>query len=261
MKKRSSIKITKSVLFALILREVRGRLYARRFGAVWLLLEPIAHMLAMLALITVLRGRSVQGFEAPMFFVVGIAPFLMMRNICLRMMEAVNANAALFAYRQITPFDTMLARLVVEVAIFACVYTLIILGMGLFLGYDILIRYPMEWLGTLFVGIVFSFSIGIVLCVIAEAIPELKGFLRLLFMPLYFISGVLFPVWAIPHHLLDWIIWNPFLHIIDSLRWSIFEHYPTTPGIGMWYPLEVTVCSLFVALGVYRARRLRLVAI
>ena len=261
MQKRSSIKIVQTVLFALILREVRGRLYARRFGAVWLLLEPLVHMLVLLALITLLRGRSVPGFEAPIFYLVGIAPFLMMRNICLRMMEAVNANQALFAYRQIKPFDAVLARLVVEVAIFLCVYTLILLGMGLFFGYDVSIKHPVEWLWAMFVGIVLSFSIGMILCVIVEAVPELKSFLRMMFMPLYFISGILYPVWAVPKHLLEWITWNPYLHIVDSLRWAIFDHYPETPGIGMKYPVEIAVCGLFIAMGVYRARRLRLVAI
>jgi len=260
MQKRHSLKINQAVLFALILREIRTRLYARRFGAVWLLLEPVVHTVALLAFITVIRGRAMLGFDAAMFYFAGIAPFVMMRNICLRMMEAVSANQALFAYRQIKPLDTMLARLVVEVAIAACVYILILLGMGLFLGYDISIHRPMEWIGILLVGIVFSFGVGVMLCMMVEALPELKGVFRVVFFPLYFISGVILPIWMMPERLLQWIIWNPFLHIVDSLRWAIFEHYPQTPGINMVYPLKVMVCSLFIALGLYHARKLRLVA-
>jgi len=260
LKKRSAFAITKAVIFALVLREVRTRLYARRFGAVWLLLEPIAHIGGLLAFITLIRGRAVLGFDAPMFYFAGIAPFLMMRNICLRMMEAISANQALFAYRQIKPLDTMVARLVVEVAIAACVYILILFGMGLFLGYDIRIHHPLEWVGILLIGIMLSFSIGIVLCIIAEAIPELKGFFSIIFLPLYFISGVIFPIWLVPDHLLGWIAWNPFLHIVDGLRWAVFAHYPETPGIRISYAIEVTLCFLFVAMGLYLARKLRLVA-
>jgi len=255
MQKRHPLTINQAVLFALVLREIRTRLYARRFGAMWLLLEPIAHILGLLA-----RGRAVLGFDAPMFYFVGIAPFLMMRNICLRMMEAVSANQALFAYRQIKPLDTMAARLVVEVAIAVCVYVLMLLGMGLFLGYDIRIYHPLEWVGILLVGIMLSFGIGIVLCIVAEAIPELKGFFRIFFLPLYFISGVIFPIWMLPKHLLQWILWNPFLHIVDALRWAVFAHYPETPGIRVSYAAEVTMCCLFIAMGLYMARKLRLVA-
>ncbi len=261
MQKRSALKITGAVLFALILREARARLYARRFGAMWLLLEPIVHIVVLLVVVTVIRGRTVPGLEAPVFFLVGIVPFLLMRNICLRMMEAVSANQALFAYRQIKPLDTLLARLIVEVAISVCVYALLLLGMGLFFGYDVSINHPLEWLGILLLGIALSFGIGVILCVIGEAAPESKGFLRMMFLPLYLISGVLFPIWSMPSHLLEWIMWNPFLHIIDGLRWAMFEHYPQTHGINMQYPFEVTFCILFLAMGLYRARRLRLVAI
>jgi len=255
MQKRHPLKINQAVLFALILREIRTRLYARRFGAMWLLLEPIAHILGLLAFLTVIRGRAVLGFDAPMFYFVGIAPFLMMR-----MMEAISANQALFAYRQIKPLDTMVARLIVEVTIATCVYFLILLGMGLFLGYDIRTHHPLEWAGILLIGILLSFSIGIVLCIIAEAIPELKGFFNIVFLPLYFISGVIFPIWLLPNHLLQWITWNPFLHIVDGLRWAVFAHYPETPGIQVSYAVEVTFCFLFIAMGLYLARKLRLVA-
>ncbi|MCB5363028.1 ABC transporter permease [Pusillimonas sp. CC-YST705] len=261
MKKRSSLKVTQAVLLALVIREVRARLYARRFGALWLILEPIVHIAGILAFVTVIRGRTVPGFDAPIFFFVGIAPFLMMRNICLRMMEAVSANQALFAYRQIKPLDTMLARLLVEVALAGCVYALILFGMAVFLNYDIGIAHPLEWVWVLLVGIIFSFSVGVILCVIVEIVPELKGFLRMMFLPLYFISGVLFPIWLIPNYLLKWIEWNPFLYIIDNLRRSIFIHYPDVPSMGMEYPVKLTVCCLFLAMGLYRARHLRLVAL
>jgi len=261
MQTRSALKINQAVLFALILREIRTRLYARRFGAMWLLLEPIAHTAALLAFITIIRGRAMLGFDAPMFYFVGIAPFVLMRNICLRMMEAVSANQSLFAYRQIKPLDTMLARLVVEVALAACVYVLISLGMGIFLGYDVRTHHPAEWAGILLLGIALSFSIGVLLCLVAEAIPELKGFFHVVFLPLYFISGVIFPIWLLPEWLLPWIIWNPFLHIVDGLRWAVFEHYPETLGINTAYPFKVTACSLFIALGLYHARKLRLVGL
>lgn len=261
MEKRSSLKINAAVLFALILREARARLYARRFGALWLLLEPIAHIAALLTVLIILRGRTIPGFDVPVFFLAGIVPFLIMRNICLRMMEAVSANQALFAYRQIKPLDTMVARLVVEVTLGLCVYVLVLLAMGLFLRYDISIHDPLEWLMIFLVGIALSFGIGIILCVVVEAFPEIKGFLRMLFLPLYLISGVIIPPWGRAGSFVDLVSWNPYLHIIDSLRGAVFEPYPETLVINMRYPVEVTICILFVALGLYRARRLRLVAI
>lgn len=261
MIKRSPTSIVKAVIFALTLREMRGRLNARRLGAFWVLFEPIAHVLALVALFTIVRGRNIPGFEVPVFLLVGIVPFLMMKNVCLKLMEAVASNKALFSYRQIKPFDAIVARSLVEISLSACVYVILMAGIGFFGGFYVGVAHPMEWLGVLVVALVLSFSIGMILCVVGEAVPELKTFFRLMFLPLYFISGVVYPVWIMPHNILSWILWNPFLHIIDSLRWAVFSEYPQTPGINMAYPSAIALIFLFVAMGVYRARRLALVAV
>lgn len=261
MIKRSPTSIVKAVIFALTLREMRGRLNARRLGAFWVLFEPIAHVLALVALFTIVRGRNIPGFEVPVFLLVGIVPFLMMKNVCLKLMEAVASNKALFSYRQIKPFDAIVARALVEVSLSACVYIILMAGIGFFGGFYVGIAHPLEWLGVLIVALVLSFSIGMILCVVGEAVPELKTFFRLMFLPLYFISGVVYPLWIMPHNILSWILWNPFLHIIDSLRWAVFAEYPLTPGINMAYPSAIALVFLFIAMGVYRARRLALVAV
>jgi len=261
MIKRDPLTIIRAVIFALTLREMRGRLSAKRLGAFWVLFEPIAHVLALVTLFTVVRGRNIPGFEVPVFLLVGIVPFLMMKNVCLKLMEAVTSNKALFSYRQIKPFDAIVARFLVEVSLSVCVYAILMCGIGFFGGYSVTIAHPIEWLGVLLVGLILSFSIGTILCVVSEAVPELKTFFRLMFLPLYFISGVVYPLWIMPRNVLDWIMWNPFLHIIDSLRWAVFDEYPKTPGINMAYPTAVALVLAFIALGVYRARRLALVAV
>ena len=261
MQPRSSFAITKSVIFALTLREIRGRLNARRLGTFWILFEPIAHVVGIVAFITIIRGRSAPGYEVPVFLLTGVVPFLMMKNVCLKLMEAVASNKSLFSYRQIKPFDAIVARTIVECTISACVYIILMGGLGFFFGYNIAISKPLEWLGILVVAVTFSFSMGVVFCIIGEAVPELKTFFRLLFLPLYFMAGVLYPVWVMPQTILPWLTWNPFLHIIDGLRRAVFDHYPETPGVNMYYPIAVTVVLLFVAVGLYRAHRLRLVAV
>lgn len=261
MKKRSPLAISKSVVFALTLREIRGRLNAKRVGAFWILFEPIAHVLGMVLIISVIRGRTIPGFDVPVFLLAGIVPFLLFKNICLKLMEAVSSNKALFSYKQIKPADAFVARVVVECALYACVYALLMACVGFFIGFNVMIAHPLEWLFILAVGVALSLSVGIIMCIIGEAIPELKSFFRLLFLPMYLISGVVYPLWVIPESTLPWITWNPFLHVVDSLRWAVFPNYPSTVGVNPWYPLGVTVVLLFIATGLYRARRKMLVAV
>jgi len=261
MKKRSSIQIAKAVIFALILREVRGRFGENRLGAFWFIAEPLAHVAAMMAIFSILRGTTFHGLEYPVFLVSGVVPFLLFKNMVLKGMEAINANKGLFAYRQIKPLDTIISRCIVEFMMMACVYCMIAVGLGIWGGFDVNIHFPLRWALAIFVGLVFSFSLAILFCILGEALPEVKTFLRLLFMPLYFISAVIFPIWLIPERFIGYIAWNPYLHIIDSIRSATFATYPRNPNINLEYPAAVSLVLLAVALFLYRTKRMRLASL
>lgn len=47
LEKRSSLAITKAVLFALILREMRSRFGMKRFGVFWVFLNPLSKSLSL----------------------------------------------------------------------------------------------------------------------------------------------------------------------------------------------------------------------
>lgn len=251
----------KSVLFALILREMRGMFEARRFGAFWLFFEPVAQVAIIMAIFSFRSVEVVSGVEGPVFFMTGMIPYFLMRNIATKGMEAVNANRALFGYKQIKPFDTVLARSIMETALYACVYLVFMFVLGFGFGYDVSIQDPLKWLWVMTIGVVFSFSLGLIFCIVAEVVPETKTFIRMLFFPLYLLSGVLFPLWVLPQEIMSWLLWNPYLHIIDELRVATFTHYPTHEGVNLLYPIKVTLSTFLIAIGLYRLRRLRLIAI
>lgn len=261
MKKRNSFEIVRAVLFALIIREVRGRFGKNRLGAFWFLFEPLAHIAVLMIVFSLVRGQTRYGPELPLFLASGIIPFLLFKNICLKGMEAVTANKALFAYRQIKPFDTIVARAIVECALMACVYIVIMFGLGLWGGYDVAIYYPLKWGGMFFVGIALSLGLAFIFCAIGEAMPELKGFIKILFLPLYFVSCVIVPLWAVPPSFRQWMWWNPFLHIIDGIREATFLHYPSVSGVDPRYATWLALISLFAGVACYRVRKEKLQAI
>ncbi len=261
LEKRSSFKITKAVLFALTLREMHGRFGAKRFGAFWVFFEP-AVQVALIMMIFSFRNVTVRnGIEFPLFLVSGMIPFFLMRNIALQSMSAVDANRALFGYKQIKPFDTMFARAIVETAIYAVVYTVFQFILGFFFGYNVSLSNPLKWLGVMAIGLLMSFSMGLLFCMLAEALPEFKTVLRILFFPLYLLSGVLYPIWVLPNEVMEWLLWNPFVHIIDELRLATFPYYPDHTGVNLMYPFKVAIALALISLALYRIRRLRLVAI
>ncbi|MEN9485187.1 MAG: hypothetical protein RJB37_3067, partial [Pseudomonadota bacterium] len=108
----------RSVVFALSLRELKTRLDGRWGGAVWVVGEPLLNMLAMLAVYSAMRARTIGGVDTLLFLVSGQMPYLLFKSLVLRLMEAIESNQGLFAYRQVQPIDAVLARSVVEVLVF-----------------------------------------------------------------------------------------------------------------------------------------------
>lgn len=259
MRKRPAIEIVCSVIFALILREMRGRFGQLRLGALWVLLEPLAHMAAM-GTFMMLRTHPTPGYDFLVWLIVGLAPFLLFKNIVLKLMGSVDANKALFSYKQIQPADAFIARTIVEFCISALVFSLLYMGLTWY-GYDTRINAPIEWLIALLLGIVFSFSLGILFAVIVNAAPEAAFILRLTFLPLYFLSGVVFSIHRMPQKYLEYVLWNPYLHIIDLIRASTFKHYNIYPEISLQYVVECTIVLLFLACAIYRLRKFRLMAL
>lgn len=259
MKPRSPLQIKKSVIFALILREARSRFGDRRMGATWTLIEPICHLLILSVLFSLIRGRSVAGIDFPVFVLVGLAPFLLFRNISMRLMNSPKENRALFAYKQIKPLDTFVARALVEFCISASAYAILVFGFA-WCGFDMSIKSPIEWMLTIMLGVSFSFGLGTLLSLIANAVPSSALIIRMMFFPLYFISGVLVPASYLPHAMLPLLLLNPFLHLLELIRAEIFPHYVPVDGVSVHYVMGFTLVLLFVSLGTYRVRRLHLIS-
>lgn len=258
-KNRNSWHIVRSVLFALVLREIQVRIFGRRFGAFWTLLEPMLQIFVFLLLFS-FRNVYVSGIDYPAYLVSGMIPFFMMRNICTKGMQAVNANKALFAYKQIKPLDTVIARCIVEVMIYLCIYFLFMVVMRIWFNMDLFMAEPLRWISVLLISIIFSFALGLLFCMLIEILPEFATFVSIFFMLIYFVSGAMFPIWNFPEEVLSVILWNPFVHIIDELRLATFPYYPQHVGVSLTYPATLSVILLFAALGLYRVRRLKLVA-
>jgi len=260
LKQRSPFAIVKSVVFALILREVRGRFSQNRLGAFWFIFEPLAHVMIVLLLFTILRGRQTAGIDVPLFLIHGIVPFLLFRNLTLKGMVAVNANRGLLTYKQVKPFDMITARAIVETLLMACVFVLTLAALGWFFDYDIRITRPLQWLGVLATGSALALGCALIFCVVIHALPELESIFRIMFMPLYLVSGVIFPLWLIPREFLPLLLWNPYLHLIELARETSIAHYPRVTEVNLAYPATCAILLLFIGLWLYRARRMQLLA-
>jgi len=256
---RTSWQIQQSVIFALFIRELRTRFGRYKGGMVWLLVEPIAHIAVLSLIRGYVRDGSLFGIDYPVFIATGVIPFLLFKNITLRVMDGVDANRGLFSFKQIKPIDTFLTRALLDTLISIAVFVIVLAGMY-WVGFDVPFRDPLPVMAMYALLIFMGLGLGMVFCVVTHYMPESRTMIRLGMMPLYLLSGIILPVANLPQWMLPYLMWNPLLHAIEFLRSAFFVQYNVVAGTSPLFVLMSTLVILAFGYVWYWNRRLELLA-
>jgi capsular polysaccharide transport system permease protein len=255
---RTSLAITLSVWKALFLREALSRLFSGRATWFWLLAEPVFHVTYMLVIFTIIRVRTVGGIDTTLWLMTGMLAFFMFRRTGTQVMNAISANQALFTYRQVKPVDTLLVRGGLEGLLMIVVASILLAGAALF-GHSVAPADPLAvieaFLGLWLVGMGF----GLVTSVASELVPELGRVINFVMMPLYMVSGVIFPLSAVPQPYRDWLMLNPVAHGLEAARLGFAPYYHAVPELSIAYIYGFALVSIFLGLALHRRFALRLV--
>jgi capsular polysaccharide transport system permease protein len=256
---RSAGAVMRDVLFALYLREIKTRLDGRWRSIVWVIGEPLANLAVMLGLYGSLRARVLAGIDTLVFLITGVLSFLLFKSLVLRLMESIDANMGLFAYRQVQPIDAILSRAAVEVTLFAGMALVCLLGLG-WVGHDIVPQRPLELIAATGLLVSFGVALGLLTAVgTGNTLNRLRTLVRLAFTPLYFLSGAVVPIASLPPQAQQVLLNNPVTHLIESIRSAFLGPvYQSAAGVNLELPLVWTLVTALLGLSLYRVRRHRL---
>ncbi|MBI5429082.1 MAG: ABC transporter permease [Nitrosomonadales bacterium] len=256
---RTSISITFSVWKALFLREAVSRLSAGRAAWLWLLLEPMAHVVFLLFIFTVIRMRSVGGIDTTVWLMVGLLAFKMFTRTATQTQNAVGSNQGLFTYRQVKPVDTVLVRAALE-GFLTMLVAVILFGAAALFGFNTIPEDPLSALVAFFGLWLLGMGWGLMASVAGELIPELGKVIGLVMTPLYFASGVMFPVTVVPQPYRDWLLMNPVVHGLEAARLGFAPYYHSVPELNVGYLYGFALVTIFLGLALHVRFATRLVA-
>ncbi|WP_199265123.1 ABC transporter permease [Alcaligenes faecalis] len=248
---RSPMAVTWSVWRALFLREALDRLFDMRAAWFWLLMEPVLHISFVTFIFTVIRLRTVGGIDVTIWLVVGMLAFFMFRRTSIQVMYAADSNKPLFAYRQVHPFDTAIARASLEAFLMALVATVILIAVAL-LGHDVRPDDPLQVFTSMFALWLFGVGYGLIASVLMALVRETEHILKILMMPLYLMSGVIMPISAVPQPFRTLLLFNPLVHGLEYVRHGFSDYYHMVAGVSLAYLYAWGVVSLFLGLVLYR---------
>jgi capsular polysaccharide transport system permease protein len=248
---RSSLTITLSVWKALFLRESLGRLFASRGMGFWLLAEPVFHVGYLMFIYTVISVRSIGGIDTAVWIMLGMLAFFFFRRTGTQVAQGIKANQALFAYRQVKPVDTVLVRGMLE-GVLLLVVVVILLAAAALLGHPSVPDDPVQVLAA-FLGMwLIGLGFGLIGSVVNELLPEFERVVNLVMMPMYLISGVMFPIAAVQQPYRDWLLLNPIAHGLEAARVGFAPYYHAAPETSLSYVYTVALCMVFFGLALHR---------
>lgn len=253
-----ALKNTFTVWHALFLREVLDRFFGSRAGWAWLVFEPASHILVMGIMYSVLRGVMPGNIDTFIWITVGMLGFFLFRRTGVQAQHAVDCNKAFFAFRQVRPFDAVLARSSVEA------FSMFFVSLGIllplcFFDKNIVPKDPlllMISMGSLWM---LGLGYGMICAVIQRLIPESAHIIGLLYFPLYLLSGALMPLSVLPAPYLKLLMYNPLAHALDYCRYAFIDHYRVLPGADLSYVFIWVIGLLFIGLCLFKLFETRLV--
>lgn len=255
---RTPLAVTVSVWQAIFLREALDRLFDMRAAWFWLLMEPVLHIGFIALVWRAIRVHAVGGMDIAIWVMVGMLAFFLFRRTGVQVMYAADSNRPLFTYRQVKPFDTAIVRAGLE-AFLMSIISIVVLVVAALLGHETLPRDPLLVAQALMGLWLFGIGYGLVASVLMALVPETEHIFKILMLPLYLISGVVWPMASVPQPYRDMLMFNPIVHGLELVRTAFFPYYHAVPDVSMGYLYAWGGGSIFLGLMLYRRFALQLV--
>lgn len=249
MKKRSSYKIFKSSIFALLLRELYDSVGINKMGYFWLFFDVLFVIVFFAGIRGYLRGIDIPGLDAIVFLAINVMAFYFFRTTVQMVMGSFSANKKLFDYKQIKPIDIAISKFLFNFYIRIVAAFLLVL-VGLFFNFDMNVKdFNMVVLAVFWLAI-FSFGIGLLSAVLGSFFDFYKKAIGFIMLPLLFTSAIFYTVESLPQVLRELIVYNPVANFMEMIHGNYFSVLDTR-YVDYEYMLLWTVIPLFLGFFFY----------
>ena len=219
-----AFRIQLRVIIALLLRETRTTFGNSSIGYLWAILTPALGVALLVCVFSFASRQPPFGQSLALFFATGFLSFEFFNKLSNSLMTVIDANKALLLYPVVTETSAIAARFILitftYMLIMCLFYSILqLLGLANFPSYPINLFYA-------FLGIaLFGLGIGLINLVIISLWDSWRFVWQIISRPLFFISGIFFIPSLLPDYALDYLKWNPVLHLVEWVRSAYYPNY------------------------------------
>ena len=246
-----SARVQRSVIGALILRELHTRYGRDNVGYLWLILEP----LLLASMIAIIHSQGPTHFGSDIkpvpLSILGYCVFITFRQIMNRSEGALESNLPLMYHKNVTVFDILLSRALLEAA-GTTMSLVILMALAIVLGMANLPERTLLVLLAMGCMFLLAFGVSMIICSATHDRPTAGRIVHPMSYILMPLSGAFFCVeWFTPR-LQELVLWIPLVHIFELLRYGYFRG--ATPEfidpvyLGGWLLGTLTVGLLAISI-------------
>lgn len=248
----NALSIQVRVIQALVYRETLIKLGNNKIGFLSAIGQSLSQILFLSLLFTVIGRNNPIGGSIVLFLATAVIPYNFCIIMATKMMTNQGTSKSLMTHSFITPFDTIIANLIIESTILLLAGVVIFTGVGLLGYWDYSYDSLIDILLMIIVSITLGFAIGLINAALAARFSLYPKFWGILTRPLFLTSGVFFVASErFPPEVMAFLYYNPVLHITEWSRSAFYRTWESSL-VDLKYLLGFTLTALFIGLVMQR---------
>lgn len=242
-----ALKVQIRVVNALVLREVATRYGKKNIGFLWLIIEPVIVIGALIGFRVFRGGGGSFGLDPFTFILTGYCPVLLWRYLVTRGSGSLQSNSGLMYHRNVRVIDVFLARSILEFfgATFAFLF---LLFLGIYFGFAEMPHSPARMVLAWFFITWLGLGCGMIAGCISNRVPAFQRMLVMLTLPVKFASGIFFMLAWLPQSYHPLLLLNPLLHVTEFFRESYYGANRVTAIYDLSYVIMFALAITFIGL-------------
>jgi len=211
-------------IFALMLREMSTTYGRSPGGYLWVVLEPVLGILFLSVIFSLTFRHPALGTNFPLFYATGILPFIVYRDLSLKVAHSLRFSRQLLFYPAIIFLDAIIARFLLNFIVHILVFYILITSISLAFGLRATIEYPFIVTSFLLAGLL-GLGVGCLNCFLISVFPVWEHVWTVLNRPMLILSSVLFVFEDIPEPYASFLWYNPLVHVVGLMREAFYPSY------------------------------------
>lgn len=257
---REGLRRQGNVIFALIFKEIKKRSGSEGYGLYTLIgniLEPTIATGTMMVFFYIIKRQEVYGIHVALFIAVSYIPFGIMRRSLSSIPAAVRSNSAFYAYQQVKPFDSIIARFALQTALMLLGGMLTLFLLWWFLGLHIRTDRLPQAIGVMCMMMASGLGISLIVGTYGTLYPVINRIVGVLSRGVIILCAVIHPMRDLQAKAGDILLWNPLAHMEELIRFYALGMRPYL-GVSVGYCLMFMLLCLGLGFASYYSNRLDL---